>query len=92
MKVNRLFFIALGFLFSLNPANAQTPMADLFGDQYTILKDVSYGPDAQQNMDIYLSRNPNPDDARHTIVFLHGGGYYVSDKSREERYIRPYLE
>lgn len=27
-----------------------------------------------------------------TIVFLHGGAYYLSDKSTEERYIEPYLK
>ncbi len=27
-----------------------------------------------------------------TIVFVHGGGYYVSDKSQEEKFIQPYLK
>jgi acetyl esterase/lipase len=26
------------------------------------------------------------------LFFLHGGGYYLSDKSEEERYIEPYLK
>jgi acetyl esterase/lipase len=26
------------------------------------------------------------------LVFLHGGGYYLSDKTKEERYIQPYLQ
>ena len=92
MKVNHFIFIALGFALGLSPVSAQTSMADLFGDHYTILKDVSYGPDAEQNMDIYLSTVPNPEYVKYTVVFVHGGGFYVSDKTKEERYIRPYLE
>ena len=60
---------------------------------YDILQDVSYGSDAQQTMDIYLSKNAtSPTTKKLTIVFLHGGGYYLSDKTAEERYIEPYLE
>jgi acetyl esterase/lipase len=59
---------------------------------YKVLKDVSYGSDAEQVMDVYLSQNAKSYGKRnYTIVFLHGGGYYFSDKSQEERYIEPYL-
>jgi len=60
---------------------------------YKVRKDISYGSDKEQTMDIYIS-----DDAKKlgnknfTIVFIHGGGYYVSDKSQEEKYIDPYLK
>ncbi|PQJ77298.1 alpha/beta hydrolase family protein [Polaribacter glomeratus] len=56
-------------------------------------KDVSCGIDTAQKTDIYL-----PKDAKsfgkqnYTIVFLNGGGYYISDKSEEERYIELYLK
>lgn len=60
---------------------------------YKVLKDVSYGSDAEQKMDIYLSAQATSYGKRnYTIVFLHGGGYYLSDKSLEERYIEPYLK
>jgi acetyl esterase/lipase len=60
---------------------------------YKVLKDVSYGSDAEQTMDIYLSQKAKSLGKRnYTIVFLHGGGYYFSDKSQEERYIEPYLK
>ncbi|MEB2783026.1 alpha/beta hydrolase [Algoriphagus persicinus] len=60
---------------------------------YKELKDVSYGTDAEQVMDIYLSKQAKSLGKRnYTIVFLHGGGYYFSDKSQEERYIEPYLK
>ncbi len=66
--------------------------SDKIAGAYDILQDVSYGSDAQQNMDIYLSKNAASTSAKNlTIVFLHGGGYYLSDKTAEERYIEPYL-
>ncbi|PCJ46288.1 MAG: hypothetical protein COA74_14060 [Gammaproteobacteria bacterium] len=61
--------------------------------RYKILKDVSYGSHEEQVMDIYLSKDAKSLRPKNfTIVFLHGGGYYVSDKSKEERYIEPYLK
>lgn len=60
---------------------------------YQINKDVSYGADEEQNMDIYLSKEAKSfGKHNYTIVFLHGGAYYLSDKSEEERYIAPYLK
>ncbi|MDU8886809.1 alpha/beta hydrolase [Yeosuana sp. MJ-SS3] len=60
---------------------------------YQTKKDVSYGTDAEQNMDIYLSKEAKSyGKNNYTIVFLHGGAYYLSDKSAEERYIEPYLK
>ncbi|MCC3155492.1 alpha/beta hydrolase [Hymenobacter sp. BT770] len=60
---------------------------------YTITKDVAYGADKAQTFDLYLSAEaPKRHTKNYTIVFLHGGGYYLSDKAQEERYIRPYLK
>ena len=60
---------------------------------YKVIKDVSYGSDKEQDFDIYISKNANKlRNKNFTIVFLHGGGYYLSDKSKEERYIKPYLK
>ena len=60
---------------------------------YKIIRDVSYGTDAEQNMDIYLSKDAKSyGKNNYTIVFLHGGGYYLSDKNAEENYIEPYLK
>jgi acetyl esterase/lipase len=60
---------------------------------YRITKDVAYGADKEQALDIYLSPTASKlKNKNYTVVFLHGGGYYISDKSREERYIQPYLK
>lgn len=60
---------------------------------YVITKDVPYGTDKEQTLDIYLSADgPKRHAKNYTVVFLHGGGYYLSDKAREERYIQPYLK
>jgi acetyl esterase/lipase len=96
MKTAALF-LPLIFLILLSSCSKKlTSTVDLSATEketvYKILKDVSYGSDAEQTMDIYLSKNAKSLGKRnYTIVFLHGGGYYFSDKSQEERYIEPYL-
>ncbi len=74
-----------------------TSVADRSTEQiaatYKILKDVPYGSDAEQTMDIYLSKDAKSYGKKnYTIVFLHGGAYYLSDKTAEEKYIEPYLK
>lgn len=57
------------------------------------MKDVSYGTDAKENMDIYLSKDAKSyGKNNYTIFFLYGGGYYLSDKSEEEKYIEPFMK
>lgn len=61
--------------------------------EYRVEKDVAYGADKEQTLDLYLAKDPNRLKTKnYTVVFLHGGGYYLSDKAREERYIQPYLK
>ncbi|MBC3540097.1 alpha/beta hydrolase fold domain-containing protein [Rufibacter sediminis] len=44
-------------------------------------------------MDIYLCEEASTQENKNfTIVFLHGGAFYLSDKSLEEKYIQPYLD
>ncbi|WP_083320991.1 alpha/beta hydrolase [Hymenobacter glacialis] len=60
---------------------------------YTVTKDVPYGTDREQTLDVYRSAEaPKRGAKNYTVVFLHGGGYYLSDKAKEERYIQPYLK
>ncbi|WP_373493364.1 alpha/beta hydrolase fold domain-containing protein [Aquiflexum sp.] len=96
MKITTLYLLLI-FSFVLSSCSKKlTSTVDLSATEketvYKILKDVSYDSDAEQVMDIYLSQNAKSYGKRnYTIVFLHGGGYYFSDKSQEERYIEPYL-
>lgn len=60
---------------------------------YRVSKDIAYGPDPAQTLDLYQAADAQRLRQRnYTIVFLHGGGYYTSDKAKEERYIQPYLQ
>ena len=60
---------------------------------YIITRDVAYGTDIEQTLDVYRSADgPKRHAKNYTVVFLHGGGYYLSDKAKEERYIQPYLK
>lgn len=62
-------------------------------DAYTITRDVAYGTDPEQTMDVYLPKEAVRHQGHpYTVVFMHGGGYYLSDKTKEERYIQPYLK
>lgn len=78
---------------SKNLSSVPDKTAEQISATYQIKKDVSYGTDAEENMDIYLSKEAKSyGKNNYTIVFLHGGAYYLSDKSAEERYIEPYLK
>jgi acetyl esterase/lipase len=60
--------------------------------KFNLSKNVQYGLDGDQIMDIYVSKeSSNGSNKNLTIVFLHGGGWYMSDKQDVQRYIQPYL-
>lgn len=98
MKITNLFAITLlltGLLSCSTIKLATLPeiSSDQLKDSYRILKDEAYGEDKQQKMDIYISNSAHTfKDKNFTIIFLHGGGYYLSDKTKEEKYIQPYLK
>lgn len=97
MKRKIIHLAILGFLLTTSCSKSLTSIPDKTAEQisaaYQIKKDVSYGNDAEQNMDIYLSKKAKSyGKNNYTIVFLHGGAYYLSDKSAEERYVEPYLK
>jgi len=68
-----LLVFVLGFSSCLKPGAAQPIPQE-------ILKDVSYGIDFKQKMDIYLPANRNRDSTK-LIVLIHGGGWNEGDKA-----------
>ncbi len=97
MKITTSYLILIISIILSSCSKKLTSTLDLSATEmetvYKVLKDVSYGSDAEQVMDVYLSQNATSFGKRnYTIVFLHGGAYYLSDKSQEERYIEPYLK
>lgn len=97
MSIPKLFSISLllvGFsCTSVKLASLPDKPTNQLDGRYRIFKNLSYGSDTEQKMDIYLAKNQQELGKKNfTIVFLHGGGYYFSDKSREEKYIYPYFE
>ncbi|MFD2202693.1 alpha/beta hydrolase fold domain-containing protein [Shivajiella indica] len=97
MKITDIYLILLFSIILSSCSKRLTSTADLSATEketvYKVLKNISYGSDAEQVMDIYLSQNATSFGKwNYTIVFLHGGAYYLSDKSQEERYIEPYLK
>jgi acetyl esterase/lipase len=51
-----------------------------------ILRDVSYGEDVRQRMDIYLPGERSRTSTV-TVVFIHGGGWVEGDKSEMDPYV-----
>lgn len=92
MKLNILITLLVFTFLNSQVTHAQNTSDTLGSANYTILRDVQYDSDSEQNMDIYLSKETKKNHENYTIVFLHGGGYYYSDKSKEKRFIQPYLE
>lgn len=93
--VIHLTFVCLLLLTSCSKKINSVPdkTSEQISATYEIKKDVSYGTDVEQKMDIYLSKDAKSyGKNNYTIVFLHGGGYYLSDKSKEVKYIEPYLK
>ncbi len=75
----------------------KAPVANMTPEQalatYGVTRDVAYGTDSEQTMDVYVPREASRGRrSSYTLVFLHGGGYYLSDKTKEERFIQPYLQ
>ena len=93
-----ILYLSLSVLMAFSSCSAKlASIVDKTDEQikttYKVTKDVPYGADKEQTMDIYISENAKKlKNKNFTIVFLHGGGYYISDKSNEERYIQPYLK
>ena len=49
------------------------------------------GPTPSKPLDIYQATSAGKlKQQNYTIIFLHGG-YYTSDKAKDERYLQPYL-
>ena len=97
MKNKVLYLTIITMMIFSSCSKELSSIADKTAEQisatYEIKKDVSYGTDAEQNMDIYLSKVAKSyGKNNYTIVFLHGGAYYLSDKTKEEKYIEPYIK
>lgn len=95
---NKLIYLLIGSLVMLASCTKrlsyiEDKTTNEIDASYKVLKDIPYGTDPEQKMDIYLSEDANSyGDKNYTIVFLHGGAYYLSDKAEEEKYIEPYLK
>jgi acetyl esterase/lipase len=69
----------------LSSACIYSRQAEQIAANYKVLKNISYGSDKEQDLDIYISKDAKKlSDKNFTVIFLHGGGYYLSDKSRRK--------
>ncbi|HMN32648.1 MAG: alpha/beta hydrolase [Chitinophagaceae bacterium] len=70
-------FIAL--FISCSPQNQQGGNNPNNPNNDVVLKNVSYGDNSKQNMDIYLPKNRNVDSTK-LVVVIHGGAWSGGDK------------
>jgi acetyl esterase/lipase len=78
-----ILFISSLVIFSCNKDNnsaSTPPIGKVTTD--TIMKNVPYGTDSKQKMDIYLPKGRN--NSTKVIVLIHGGGWYAGDKTEME--------
>lgn len=69
------------------------PLAQKITTDYQILKDISFGFNEKQKLDLYLFKEAKSlIKNNYTMVFVPESGYYVSDKSEEWKDIEPYLK
>lgn len=73
MKI--LFVLLFAVLVSCNREEAKVVLPN----EEVILADVSYGSESRQKMDVYLPKNRSK--ATKTIIYLHGGGWYMGNKA-----------
>jgi acetyl esterase/lipase len=89
-------FLSFSIFFSscsVKLASVPNKSAEQLAANYKVLKNISYGSDKEEDLDIYISKDAKKlSNKNFTVIFLHGGGYYLSDKSKEEKYIQPYLD
>ena len=50
-------------------------------DDVTIDKDLAYGSDPAQRLDVYTANAAKRDEARPVLLFVHGGGFVRGDKA-----------
>lgn len=79
-------FMALALMFSscVKPVHTDN---NTTGVPAETLKNVAYGTDPKQKMDIYLPVNRSTDSTR-LILFIHGGGWNEGDKADFDPYVK----
>jgi acetyl esterase/lipase len=98
-----IYKIIFSFSFGVILCTACSPtvskLADLSEDEirstYTLFSNIAYGTDSLQTMDIHKSGIANTlKNKNFTIVYIHGGGFYLSDKleSHEMAFVKPFLK
>ncbi|MDR0913388.1 MAG: alpha/beta hydrolase [Methanobrevibacter sp.] len=59
-------------------------------NEIKVKRDISYGNDTKNKLDIYFPRNENVNDA--AIIDIHGGGWWQGDKAKEELMARRFVD
>lgn len=85
MKLILSLLLSMSILTSCQPIEHAFP-ADQMDGSAVVLRDVSYGKDTAQKMDIYLPEGRSSDSTR-SIILIHGGGWSSGNKHEFVTYI-----
>jgi len=55
-------------------------LSESAGRAEKLIKDIAYGPDRRNILDIYMGKG-DPDDLKPVLIFFHGGGFISGDKN-----------
>jgi acetyl esterase/lipase len=99
MNIFKIYRFSIGVILLTSCSPALTQLIDKSENEirstYTLYSNIAYGTDSLQTMDIHKSGSANTlKDKNFTIVYIHGGGFYVSDKlePHEMAFVKPFLK
>ena len=95
-----LYTISIFFIFSTLKAQQQDKESLFWSHRFSMKKDISYGSDDQQRLDIFMqgtwvgepSYFKQAPTKRPTLIYMHGGGWVGGDKESRVGLFIHYLE
>ena len=75
-----LFSLAFTFncLFIFSQKNIVNIDSIIKADSYTVFKNISYGPDKKNNLDLWIA---DPESKTPFVIYIHGGGFGAGSKN-----------
>ncbi len=75
-----LFHLAFTFscLFIFSQKNIVNIDSIIKADSYTVFKNISYGPDKKNNLDLWIA---DPESKTPFVIYIHGGGFGAGSKN-----------
>ena len=78
--IRNLFFLAFifNYLFIFSQKNIVNIDSVIEADNYKVFKNISYGPDKKNNLDLWVA---NTESKTSFVIYIHGGGFGAGNKN-----------